>query len=392
MGRRTSRAVLAFAVFRFVTACSNEEASGDATAESFATSAGSVVGGKDGIRSIASNMGHDAIALGDGSAVTPLDQRYTVPETGTRGYFFHALEFVSAAGDAPVKVTTPDPFWSVKPGPAGSALVLGGTTEHRSLYRVHPSSPPVRIAEGAVGGGTTATDGSIVWIESGPAPKLHRVRNGQDAAVPIAKDPYERTFAECRTYLMADAERVYDVCISGFTNRSSDRVERVRTFAADGSLEAEVVLPHEPFGGILTGFDGGGRLIILDTGYTGDGDKNVGVHGYRYDPKTKSGTVLSIPVFPRTERWRAYSIIPTPDGGFALPGRANEDFGMVKLRSDATLDPSFDEDGAMSARGPDDWHILLSGRVSADATRIELLGFGADGRDARTYRLAIALR
>jgi hypothetical protein len=392
MGSVCIRALGLIAVVCLASACSNESAGDDATSEAFATGAGTVVGGKDGIRSFASSMNHDAVALSDGSAVTPIDQRYDTPGSGSGGYVFHALEFVSAAGDAPVKVTAPDSFWSVKAGPDGSALVLGGTPEKRTLHRIAPSSEPVRLAERDAGGATTATDGSIVWIETGASPKLHRIRDGRDTAVPIAKDPYERTFAECRTFLFADADHVYDVCISSFTLRSSDRVERVRTFAADGSLEAEITLPHETFGGILTGFDGGGRLLLLDTGYTGDGDKNVGVHGYRYDPKTKTATVLSIPVFPRTERWRPYSIIATPDGGFALPGKANDRFGMVKLLADGTLDQSFDADGAMSAEGPDDWHILLSGRLSADAKRIDLLGFGADGNDARTYRLAVQLR
>lgn len=384
--RTIAAAVLALAV-SIGTGCSNETGSGDATSESFVTGAGSVIGGKDGIRSMPSQMNHDSVALSDGSAVTPIDRHV---EGGA--YVYQALEFVMAAGGDPIRVPSPAPFSFVKRGPDGSALVLGTGYPRRTLHRIGPSAAPELIAEADIGSATTATDGSIVWFETGPAPKLHRIRNGQDETVAIPKDPYERTFASCRTFIEADAENVHAVCISGFTLERSDEVERVWTFAADGSLAADVSFPKEPFGGIITGFDGGGRLIVLDTGYTNDGNKNVGVHGYRYDPKTKSASVLSIPVFPRTERWRAYSIIPTPDGGFALPGIANDRFGMVKLLADGSLDETFDEDGAMSASGPDDWHVLLSGRVTAGGDRLELVGFGADRLDTRAYRLAVQLR
>lgn len=370
------------------TACSNEAATGDAaSSESFATGAGTVVGGEDGIRSMPSQMSWDSIALSDGSAATPIDRHV---EGGA--YVYQAVEFVSASGGDPIRVTSPVPFSWIKPGPDGSALVIGTGYPRRTLHRLHPSSAPELVADADVGGVTTATDGSIVWTETGTAPKLHRIRNGQDKAVAIPKDPHERTFAQCRTFLEADAENVYAVCISGFTLARADEVQRVWTFAADGSLAADVSFPKEHFGGIITGFDGGGRLVVLDTGYTGDGDKNVGVHGYLYDPKTKTAAVLSIPVFPHTDRWRAYSILPTPDGGFALPGIANERFGMVKLLADGALDRTFDDDGAMSASGPDDWHALLSGRVSSDGARVDFIGFGADGRETRAYRLAVQLR
>lgn len=366
--------------------CAADDA-GDATSESFVGSGGSVVGGKDGIRSLPGRMTHDTVALADGGAVTPLEPRYDTVAGENVGYVFHALELTPATGEAPVHLVSPAPFARAVAGPDGSALVLGFVAGGRALYRMTSSSPPELLGEGPIGGVTTATDGSIVWIESGASPKLHRRRGEDETVVPLAKDPYERTFASCRSFLLADASRVYDVCISGFVLEPRDEVQRIRTFATDGSLESEVLLSKEPFGGILTGFDGGGRLLVMDTGYTGDGDANVGIHGFRYDPATQKADTVAIPVFPHTERWRPWAIVPMADGGFVMAGNANERFAMVKLGADGRLDTSFDRDGAMSAKSPDAWGTLVSGKVSADGAKIALLGRGQD----RTYALEVWL-
>lgn len=120
------------------------------TAESFVGSAASVVGGKSGIRSIASGMNHDVVPLADGGAVTPVDQRnVTAPGQERPSYLYHAVEFVPASGDRTIHVDSPVPFWSIKAGPEGSALVLGWSAAGKALYVLRPSAAPELLAEGA---------------------------------------------------------------------------------------------------------------------------------------------------------------------------------------------------------------------------------------------------